>query len=199
MRKRYYSRAHGDPPSTHPVQQHHEPQLLCAITVQRCSDSLDTRERKNYGVTESEPSTRQLHLAVKRDFAGGTMPRHAAQDATRRDAPPPRHIALLRYLWPFWLFRDVSRGDLYARAAAYRHNRTMRVYLPAYLKRWSIGSVATLGIAVQLAALSSPGTPKPDAFLVMAAAGGMLFAIELCFLLTTAYIYLYLSHHNDWN
>lgn len=128
------------------------------------------------------------------------MPGHVAHDATRRHGvPPSRHIALFRYLWPFWLFRDASRGDLYARAAAYRHNRTMRVHLPAYLKRWGIGSVATLGIAVQLAALSSPGTPKPDVFLLMAAASGMLFAIEVCFLLTTAYIYLYLSHHNDWN
>jgi hypothetical protein len=104
--------------------------------------------------------------------------------------------ALVRYLWPFWLFQDASRGDLYARAAAYRHNVAMRVYLPGYLLKWLVGSALTLGIARQLAALSvSQITGAPDFFIVMAAAIGMLFASEMCLLVLTAYIYFYLSRH----
>src|ERR1041384_8115223 len=48
----------------------------------------------------------------------------------------PLSLVLFRYLWPFWLFKDASRGDRLARAAAYRHNRSMRIYLPGYLMKW---------------------------------------------------------------
>lgn len=48
----------------------------------------------------------------------------------------PFSLVLFRYLWPFWLFKDASSGDRLARAAAYRHNRDMRVYLPGYLMKW---------------------------------------------------------------
>lgn len=121
----------------------------------------------------------------------------ARQKAARNsDTNLRRSIALFRYLWPFWLFKDASRGDCYARAAAYRHNREMRVYLPSYLVRWAVGSALTLGVARQLAALSAAHAAlTPDLFLVMAAAIGMLFATEICLLLVMAYVYLYLSHH----
>ena len=49
---------------------------------------------------------------------------------------------LFRYLWPFWLFKDASRGDRNARAAAYHHNRNMRAYLPGYLLKWVVGQLA---------------------------------------------------------
>lgn len=42
------------------------------------------------------------------------------------------------YLWPFWLFRDAHRGSLMERAAAYRHNRAQRVYLPGYALKWTV-------------------------------------------------------------
>lgn len=104
--------------------------------------------------------------------------------------------AFVRYLWPFWLFQDASRGDCYARAAAYRHNRQMRVYLPAYLIKWLVGSALTFGIARQFAAFSaSQDTGSADFFIVMAAAIGMLFATEMCLLVVTAYIYVYLGRH----
>jgi len=45
----------------------------------------------------------------------------------------PLSLVLFRYVWPFWLFKDAARGDRYARAAAYRHNRDMRIHLPGYL------------------------------------------------------------------
>jgi len=52
---------------------------------------------------------------------------------------PFTHV-LFRYVWPFWLFKDATRGDRYARAAAYRHNRDMRIHLPGYLLRWVLVS-----------------------------------------------------------
>jgi hypothetical protein len=45
---------------------------------------------------------------------------------------------LYLYLWPFWLFRDASRGNLIERAAAYRHNRAQRIYLPGYAIKWTV-------------------------------------------------------------
>jgi hypothetical protein len=45
---------------------------------------------------------------------------------------------LYLYLWPFWLFRDANRGNLMERAAAYRHNRAQRVYLPGYALKWTV-------------------------------------------------------------
>lgn len=45
---------------------------------------------------------------------------------------------LYLYLWPFWLFRDATRGNLLERAAAYRHNREKRVYLPGYAAKWAV-------------------------------------------------------------
>ena len=37
---------------------------------------------------------------------------------------------LFLYLWPFSIFKDATRGNLFERAAAYRYNREKRVYLP---------------------------------------------------------------------
>jgi hypothetical protein len=58
-------------------------------------------------------------------------------------ADMPLSRVLFRYVWPFWLFKDATRGDRYARAAAYRHNRDMRIHLPGYLLRWCLVSRAT--------------------------------------------------------
>lgn len=101
---------------------------------------------------------------------------------------------LFRYLWPFWLFKDASRGDRYARAAAYRHNRSMRAHLPGYLMRWLFGSGATFAITAGFSSLS--GTRGGlDVFGLLAAGWGIVFACSLCVLFTTSYIYLYLGHH----
>lgn len=48
---------------------------------------------------------------------------------------------LYLYLWPFWLFRDASRGTALERAAAYRSNRQQRVYLPLYALKWAVLTV----------------------------------------------------------
>jgi hypothetical protein len=107
----------------------------------------------------------------------------------------PLSIVLFRYLWPFWLFRDASRGDRYARAAAYRHNRDMRVHLPAYLRRWLLSSTFVLGLisATEALAASSPIAPG---FLMLLTAGFVLvFSFSLGVLFVTSYIYLYLGRN----
>jgi hypothetical protein len=53
---------------------------------------------------------------------------------------------LYLYLWPFWLFRDANRGNLVERAAAYRHNRAQRVYLPGYALKWIVLTALQTGL-----------------------------------------------------
>jgi hypothetical protein len=45
-------------------------------------------------------------------------------------------ILLYRYFFFGWLFRDVSRGNVFERSAAWRHNREQARWLPTYLRRW---------------------------------------------------------------
>ena len=107
---------------------------------------------------------------------------------------------LFRYLWPFWLFKDASRGDRHARAAAYRHNRSMRAYLPGYLVKWVFGSLfafaLTAGFESLGAAAAHVHVGPANLFAVMAAGGGIVFAGSLCVLFVTSYVYLYLGKHD---
>jgi hypothetical protein len=117
------------------------------------------------------------HLAADRDL-------NSTEDL-------PLSLLLFRYLWPFWLFKDASRGDRMTRAAAYRHNRGMRVYLPGYLLKWVISCAFALLMIFGFDSLSD--RRGPDVFILMAAAMGIVFACGVCVLLMTGYVYLYLS------
>jgi hypothetical protein len=111
----------------------------------------------------------------------------------------PLSLVLFRYLWPFWLFKDASRGDRLARAAAYRHNRSMRIYLPGYLMRWMFNSVVAFAIAAGFGSMSpahAASSGGVDVFAIIAAGWGILFACSLCVLFVTSYIYFYLSRHD---
>ena len=103
---------------------------------------------------------------------------------------------LFRYLWPFWMFKDANRGDRVARAAAYRHNRGMRIYLPGYLLKWFVSCTLILALIEFFNHLAGEVQGTIDIFLLMAAGLGMVFACGLCMMIITAYIYLYLSHHD---
>jgi hypothetical protein len=48
---------------------------------------------------------------------------------------------LYRYFSPSWLFKDASKGNLWERAAALRHNEEQRPHLLTYMKRWFILSL----------------------------------------------------------
>jgi hypothetical protein len=43
---------------------------------------------------------------------------------------------LYRYFFFGWLFLDVNRGNVFERAAAWRHNRAQARWLPTYMRRW---------------------------------------------------------------
>lgn len=45
---------------------------------------------------------------------------------------------LYRYFFFGWLFRDVTRGNLFERSAAWRHNRVQARWLPTYMRRWLV-------------------------------------------------------------
>jgi hypothetical protein len=53
---------------------------------------------------------------------------------------------LYRYFFFGWLFRDVSRGSLFERAAAWRHNRAQARWLPVYMRRWLVGGLLLFGV-----------------------------------------------------
>jgi hypothetical protein len=65
---------------------------------------------------------------------------------------------LYRYLFFGWLFRDVTRGNLFERAAAWRHNLAQAHWLVVYLRRWALlgagcyvlGSLAEYGLGQSL-------------------------------------------------
>lgn len=112
----------------------------------------------------------------------------------------PLSLVLFRYLWPFWLFKDASRGDRMTRAAAYRHNRSMRIYLPGYLMKWIFNCATAFAITAGFGSLSPTQAVSPsaslDVFAVIAAGWGIIFACSLCVLFITSYIYFYLSHND---
>ena len=45
---------------------------------------------------------------------------------------------LYRYFFFGWLFRDVNRGNLFERSAAWRHNQAQAHWLPTYMWRWFV-------------------------------------------------------------
>jgi hypothetical protein len=102
---------------------------------------------------------------------------------------------LFRYLWPFWLFQDASAGDRFARAAAYRHNRGMRIYLPGYLLKWCVSSAVALAVTDRFAAAARHFSADLNVFSLLAAGTGVLFACSVCVTFVTAYIYCYLSRN----
>jgi len=53
---------------------------------------------------------------------------------------------LYRYFFFGWLFRDVNQDDLFARAAAWRHNKLQARWLPLYMRRYLISGALLFGI-----------------------------------------------------
>ena len=64
---------------------------------------------------------------------------------------------LYRYFFFGWLFRDVTRGNLFERAAAWRHNQAQARWLPTYMRRWLVfGLLAYAGGAFVEMVLGAP-------------------------------------------
>lgn len=67
----------------------------------------------------------------------GIMSHTGSVDRSSVRAAPMR-LLLYRYLWPFQYFRDVTRGTRIERQQNYRHNRSMRVFLPGFICKWVV-------------------------------------------------------------
>ena len=45
---------------------------------------------------------------------------------------------LYRYFFFDWLFREVARGNVFERSAAWQHNKKQAHWMLTYLKRWTV-------------------------------------------------------------
>jgi len=102
-----------------------------------------------------------------------------------------------RFFSPMWLMKDVSRGSFEERAAAYRHNRSMRGELFTCMKRWALSCAVAIVLTASFDALGEGGAGQLRIFAVLAAACGTFIACAVCVLFVMAYAYVYLAHH-DW-
>jgi hypothetical protein len=107
--------------------------------------------------------------------------------------------ALFRFFAPFRLMKDVSRGSLEERAAAYRHNRRMRGQLPACILRWALSCSIALLLTSWFEDLAGGSATHgaPGIFILLAAACATFLACGVCVMFVTAYVYFYLAH-NDY-
>jgi hypothetical protein len=75
-----------------------------------------------------------------------------------RPADPGLRSLLYRYFFFAWLFKDAGRGNLYERAAAWRHNVEQARWLTTYMRRYAVSGlllVAMGGATEPLAPLLS--------------------------------------------
>jgi hypothetical protein len=104
----------------------------------------------------------------------------------RARLPFGRLLAL--YLDPFALFKDASRGNIYAQRVALSYNRAMRWMLLRYLRRWIL-IAATLSVSIAPAeALAAQGS----VFVIPAAASavGCCIAVTVIVCTITTYVLL---------
>ena len=55
---------------------------------------------------------------------------------------------LYRYFFFDWLFKDARRGDVFERAAAWRHNCEQARWLLTYMRRWLYFGLVLYGLGV---------------------------------------------------
>jgi hypothetical protein len=110
--------------------------------------------------------------------------------------PAPREASLsylvYLYLWPFWLFRDVRQGSLLEQAAAYRHNRAQRGYLPGYLVKWAILFSVLMAATWGFEQLAYAYWAWAACCTLLAGATGVLATLALLVMVITGVAYLFL-------
>ncbi|HEY6865518.1 MAG TPA: hypothetical protein VI319_16620 [Burkholderiales bacterium] len=99
---------------------------------------------------------------------------------------------LLIYLNPFALFKDVSRGNVYAQRVALAYNRAMRWMLLRYLRRWTT-IAATLFVSIAPAEALAAQAPV---FVVSAAASAVGCCIAVTVIVCTVATYLMLGRRD---
>jgi hypothetical protein len=106
--------------------------------------------------------------------------------------------SLLRWLSPFRLMQDASRGTREERIAAYRHNRRRRRELTGYMRRWTFVLAGAAVLTEWFDALGEGGghaRVPPNVFVYLTAACATFLVYALCVLFLTAYVYVYLTTH----
>jgi hypothetical protein len=105
---------------------------------------------------------------------------------------------VLRILWtyfsPFAVLKDVSRGTVDEKVAAWRHNYEMRGCLLSYIRRW----LWTGTLALLLTTFFDSQSTHDGAlhlFAVLAAAPALFAAVAVCSVMVLGYAYVFLS----WN
>lgn len=78
---------------------------------------------------------------------------------------------IYRYFFFGWLFKDVCKGNLYERAAAWQHNLQQARWLPVYMRRWLF--VSALMYASGLALESVTAWPYMPAFFYVCMVAGL--------------------------
>lgn len=94
--------------------------------------------------------------------------------------------------------KDVSCGTREERIAAYRYNRLRRGELTACMRRWAFALAAAALLTQGFDALGGAGgriEGMPKVFVYLAAACATFLVCGLCVLFITAYVYVYLTHH----
>lgn len=113
---------------------------------------------------------------------------------SNRDGLP---CVMIRYLWPFWMFENASCGSMFERAAAYRHNRERRHFLPAYLVKWAcIFGLAIAGIRAAEAMSRAFLGISVDIQLIyelLACAAGIVAAAALIVEIVIAVLFIFFS------
>ena len=108
----------------------------------------------------------------------------------RARLPFGRLLAL--YLDPFALFKDASRGNIYAQRIALSYNRAMRWMLLRYLRRWTT-IAATLFVSIAPAeALAALGS----LFVIPAAASAVGCCIAVTVIVCTIVTYILLGRRD---
>ena len=99
---------------------------------------------------------------------------------------------LWNYFSPFTVLKDVSRGTVDEKAAAYRHNYEMRGCLLAYIRRW----LWTGALCLLLTTFFDSQSPHDSAFHLtdlLAAAPALFASVAVCGIVILGYAYVFLS------
>ncbi|HUL41589.1 MAG TPA: hypothetical protein VLV32_06770 [Burkholderiales bacterium] len=104
---------------------------------------------------------------------------------------------LYRYLWPFWMFMDATRGSPWDRTMAYRHNREQRVHLPRYMFKWLCISVLLFCLTSVLGGMEADFPEFRLGYDVLLATFGSLLTGALIMTILICAIYLLLCRNEE--
>jgi len=100
---------------------------------------------------------------------------------------------LYLYLWPLWIFENVNVGSLLERAAAYRRNRSRRVYLPGYTAKWTVIFAMLMAVLCALESMGNAHASWKFSFTLLACGAGILAILAFVVVVMTIAIYLLLT------